>query len=1131
MLENFTWAQTPTSLNPYIGTTVTKLNPGQTYEADKQTTQTLDQYGNVLTAQAYNFGVGAVGSLARTTTNTYLYQSNSTYTNYYIFNRLLTSSVTDGTNTATLASNTYDGTTLTSVSGPHEHDSNYTTTFTYRGNVTSSVTPTTNTTNYYDMTGNLTNTTVNGVSSAVTTTSATNYAAPSQMTTNSLTSSASWSTFLGLGSATGPNGDTGSITYDADARPLTSTSPYGAVTNYTYNDTASPPNKIAATNGHWVKTVMDGLGRTIQTVTGYGTGAGTTVSTVDTKYAPANSSAFGKLSQRSEPYAPGGSDAWTTFTYDASGRTLSKALPDGSTTTYAYQGNTVTVTDPAGKWKTYTRDAFGNLTAVVEPDPALGNVTTSYTYDVLNHLTGVSMPRGSNTQTRSFNYTTSNTVGGFLLSAANPETGTVTYTYNSNNLLASKTDAKGQNFTYQYDSYNRLTSTTWTNAPGGAQVLRSYMYDSNTLSSFSGSYTQGRLVAVQNAQFQPGSSTSPSKIQLTEMYAYTQPGEMSGKRLQANETVTSGVLTSNLDTLYTYDNEGKTTSVSYPATTAGAGPVYTNSYDSMSRLIGLTDQNNNTDVSGVSYNAANQLLGITYFGAAETRQYNSLLQLTQLSVTGSASLSYTYNYPTGTDNGQISSQVVSGETITYQYDSLKRLISASSSANWADSYGYDSFGNLLSMTPTAGSPPQLSQAVNPANNQIVGQTYDANGNELSAPAGGSLTYDSENRLLTAPGVQYAYDSKNKRVWAGTLSGGNLTAQEVFVYGGGGQMLGEYSITVGSSSLTVATTQLTVYFGHKRIGVANSSGTTNAFATDRLGSSGQFYPYGEGKGGNNPADTWSFATYWTDSATGLDYANQRYFSGQFGRFITPDPYVRSAEPNNPSSWNRYAYALDDPIDENDPLGLLTRGQMARIAHGVAKVALGLGAAGFGVTFAAATSPSGIGVAAGGVLLVGGIGTAFSGGMEIACGFSGNMNLCEGAGVLGNTTNPGGYVATIASGGNQTAASLGTLVWSVMVFGATGEWSDAYGVADAAGDYVGEALGGESNSSPTAPGTNPNVTSQVLGYNFNPSDGDSSSAPTVYCPDPDPTPGDVSPSFGGSTSGGDVFSQSNEAGEDY
>ncbi len=59
-------------------------------------------------------------------------------------------------------------------------------------------------------------------------------------------------------------------------------------------------------------------------------------------------SPLGKLYRQSQPYAPGGSDAWTTYTYDASGRTLSVALPDNSTTSYQYQGNTVKVTDPAG---------------------------------------------------------------------------------------------------------------------------------------------------------------------------------------------------------------------------------------------------------------------------------------------------------------------------------------------------------------------------------------------------------------------------------------------------------------------------------------------------------------------------------------------------------------------------------------------------------------------------------------------------------------------------------------------------------------------------------------------------------------------------------------------------------------
>ena len=52
------------------------------------------------------------------------------------------------------------------------------------------------------------------------------------------------------------------------------------------------------------------------------------------------------------------------------------------------------------------------------------------------------------TQTRTFNYTTSNVVGALLLSATNPENGTVTYTYNANNQVATKVDAKNQKIQY-----------------------------------------------------------------------------------------------------------------------------------------------------------------------------------------------------------------------------------------------------------------------------------------------------------------------------------------------------------------------------------------------------------------------------------------------------------------------------------------------------------------------------------------------------------------------------------------------------------------------------------------------------------------------------------------------------------
>jgi len=127
---------------------------------------------------------------------------------------------------------------------------------------------------------------------------------------------------------------------------------------------------VATTNGHWVKTTMDGLGRTIKVETGDASG---TVSIVDTEYDSCACSPVGKVKRVSQPYAPGGTVYWTTYSYDCLGRTLSVTQPGNSgTTTYVYEGNTVKVTDPVGKWKKYTSDAVGNLVQVTEPDPGGG---------------------------------------------------------------------------------------------------------------------------------------------------------------------------------------------------------------------------------------------------------------------------------------------------------------------------------------------------------------------------------------------------------------------------------------------------------------------------------------------------------------------------------------------------------------------------------------------------------------------------------------------------------------------------------------------------------------------------------------------------------------------------------------
>jgi len=70
---------------------------------------------------------------------------------------------------------------------------------------------------------------------------------------------------------------------------------------------------------------------------------------------------------------------------------------------------------------------------------------------------------------------------------------------------------------------------------------------------------------------------------------------------------------------------------------------------------------------------------------------------------------------------------VSGEQITYTYDSLNRLASATG-PGWGQSYAYDGFGNLTNQTVTSGTAPSLNVSYDPATNRRTGECADANGN-------------------------------------------------------------------------------------------------------------------------------------------------------------------------------------------------------------------------------------------------------------------------------------------------------------------------------------------------------------------------------------------------------------------
>ena len=391
------------------------------------------------------------------------------------------------------------------------------------------------------------------------------------------------------------------------------------------------------------------------------------------------------------------------------------------------------------------------------------------------------------------------------------------------------------------------------------------------------------------------------------MVNYLPSGLVATKRLQVQQTnywTNQGGIgqtsprVMNFDAAYTYDTggEGKILTVTYPTTyptarqtgslNSVAGPEYTYSFDPMYRLAGMTDQNHNTDVSGVAYNAANQLTAITYYGLNESRSYNTLNQLTGVSVLQGISFTVnkSYAYPTGANIGKISSQTdaISGETVQYAYDSLNRLSSASTTAgtSWGQSYTYDPFGNLTTETVTQGSAPTMTLSGSSATNQFGG-TFDANGNLTT----GVYVYDVENRLSHVNGgSSYAYDTQNRRIWQWNASleppwNQSPASYTVHFYGVNGKRLASYQLTAatfGSGNNTTLVEMLSAvavqdtYFGGRRLAPMDRLSSATTVGSQSV----SFYPYGQDKGTAGANDSWKFATYWRDSATGLDYAMNR-----------------------------------------------------------------------------------------------------------------------------------------------------------------------------------------------------------------------------------------------------------------
>ena len=912
----------------------TILNNGQQSKTD------VFFNGNGLPAEIdeYDFGTSPHGSLQRKALLTYAALGNG------IIGLPATITVQDGSgNQKAQQTYGYDQTTPTATSGVPQH----TAITGSRGNLTtftqwvSSTAGSLNTTFTYDDTGNqLTKTDPGGnqtqfsyadsFSDGINRGSLAYLTQITQPATGSVThiTKTKYDANTGLQTATWDlNNNQTTYTYDALNRPLQINSPDGGQTSYTYNSSTSTTKnvKISASQTISTTSLFDGMGR-ISHLQLTSDPAGTT--TTDATY---NSN--GLLASISNPHRSGSNptDGITQATYDALNRITVLTRPDANTVQASFSNNCYTVTDEAAKQRKNCIDSLGRITSAFEPDSTNAlNWETDSTYDVFNNPLTITQKGGTTDsaqwRVRSFVYDGLSR----LTQATAPESGTTNYFFTTSGgalcsgdplLECRETDARSITKTFTYDALARLTGRTYSDSTPAV----SYSYDQT---SFNG-------LTITNGN---GERTGMTDTSGSTAWSYDVTGRVL-TRQQSIGTVTKSIA-------YTYNLDGSVATMTYPS-----GRVYTYSYNNAGQPTSLVDTAHAINFFSSTQYAPPGLLTSAIHGAVTgwnavtlTNTYNNRLQPTQFLATSPVpltllNLSYSYDQGSGKNNGsvvQITNGRDSTRSLAYTYDQVNRLSTAqtSSSATWGNSYVYDAWGNLLQKNVTKGTAENMTLLVN-NKNQVTSPafTYDAAG-DVTSDTSVSMAYDAEGMMSPVSGTTNTYDGDGRRV---KKSDGTLYWVD--------DDFRPLSIGTTSGSLT----KEYVFIGSKRIAyVSLTSGNPYYYLSDRLGSTAvvssgdgkavqweaDFFPFGAQRTviTNLVATPYEFTGYEYDSGIGYNYAVARFEAGRWGRFLSADPYLGSADINSPQSLNRYSYVANDPTNAVDPLGLVSQGCLDFVSCG-------------------------------------------------------------------------------------------------------------------------------------------------------------------------------------------------------
>jgi RHS repeat-associated protein len=376
---------------------------------------------------------------------------------------------------------------------------------------------------------------------------------------------------------------------------------------------------------------------------------------------------------------------------------------------------------------------------------------------------------------------------------------------------------------------------------------------------------------------------------------------------------------------YAYDAVGNVTTLGYPT-----GLTVTRTFDSANRLTAVNDGVGN--VTDFGYDADGNLTTEAFpNGVTTTYGYDKNDQALSVRDATSTTTLATFSYGR-TAVRQVASMASNlagqaGVTDNYTYTQDGQVAADSTTAVSTTTFGYDRAGNLTTAEGATLGYDSASEVTTRAATAIGGAAgttygYNANGDRTTISTAGqtvSLGYDGADRLTGyGSAARYTYNGDGLRVgktigvvfealsWDTRTASTPLVltdATNAYVYGPGGRVIEQLSLGL------VAT-----YLHQDALGSTRLLTSANGAV---VGGS-KYTAYGAPAGavtttGNTVTTPIGFAGGYTDSESGFVYLVNRYYDPGTGQFITRDPLL--ALTGSP-----YGYALGDPLDITDPLGL-------------------------------------------------------------------------------------------------------------------------------------------------------------------------------------------------------------------